>query len=97
MVSLEEGKAKELAEVITNDTSRKILNYLADQEDVVETDLAKELGLPLSTVHYNLQKLVKAGLVATEEFHYSKKGREFVQKYYDRKIIAQNLLDIVNS
>ena len=30
-------------------------------------------------------------------YEMGKKGREFVQKYYDRKIIAQNLLDIVNS
>ena len=76
MVSLEEDQATQLAEVLSNSTSRKIINYLAEQEDATETQVAEVLQLPLSTVHYNLQKLKEAQLVAVEEFHYSKKGRE---------------------
>lgn len=76
MVSLEEEQATQLAEVLSNATSRKIINYLAEQEDATETQVAEVLQLPLSTVHYNLQKLKEAQLVAVEEFHYSKKGRE---------------------
>ena len=34
------------------------------------------MSVPLPTVHYNLQLLVKGGLVKTEEFHYSVKGKE---------------------
>ncbi|MBW3022347.1 helix-turn-helix domain-containing protein, partial [Candidatus Woesearchaeota archaeon] len=36
----------------------------------------KALGLPISTVHYNLEALKKAKLVESEEFHYSSKGKE---------------------
>lgn len=32
--------------------------------------------MPISTVHYHLQKLQEAQLVKVEEFHYSPKGRE---------------------
>jgi DNA-binding transcriptional ArsR family regulator len=75
LVDLEDAKIKKLANTITSDTSRKILNYLTEKEDT-ETKISEELGLPISTVHYHLQKLKEAGLVIVEEFHYSKKGRE---------------------
>ncbi|NQU98865.1 helix-turn-helix transcriptional regulator [Candidatus Woesearchaeota archaeon] len=75
LVSLNEDKAKELAQVITNDTCRMILDYLADNE-ATESEVSKELKLPISTVHYNLQQLIKGGLVVAEEFHYSEKGKE---------------------
>src|SRR3990167_2805351 len=76
LVSLEESQSKQLAEVLSNDTSRKIIDYLSEREDATETDLSKTLNIPLPTVHYNLQKLKEAQLVAVEEFHYRKKGRE---------------------
>lgn len=75
LVDLNEPKTKKLAETITSDTSRKILNHLTEKE-ATESVLAKELNLPLPTVHYHLQKLQEAGLVNVEEFHYSEKGRE---------------------
>jgi len=75
LVSLSEDKAKELAQVVSNDTCRKILDSLAESEST-ESDLAKKLALPISTVHYNLQQLMKGGLVVVEEFHYSEKGKE---------------------
>lgn len=76
LVSLKEDKAKQLAKVISNDSCRKILDYLAEKEDATETEIAKGLDLPISTVHYNLQHLMKSGIISVEEFHYSEKGRE---------------------
>ena len=76
LVDLNEKKTKKLAETITSETSRKILNYLTEKEHDTEANIAKELSIPISTVHYHLQKLTEANLVLVEEFHYSKKGRE---------------------
>jgi DNA-binding transcriptional ArsR family regulator len=76
LVSLEEGKSKKLAQSIGNKTCRKILNFLADNDNATESHIAKELKIALSTVHYNLKQLKEAGLVDVDEFHYSKKGRE---------------------
>ena len=75
LISLQEGQAKKIAQVISNDTCRKLLDTLADKEET-ETELAQKLGIPLSTVHYNLQQLMEAGLVISETFHYSVKGKE---------------------
>lgn len=75
LVSLQEKEAKKLAQIVSNDTCRKILEYLGEHEST-ETELAQKLNLAISTVHYNLQALQKGGLVESKEFHYSEKGRE---------------------
>ena len=76
LVDLNEKKTKKLAETITSDTSRKILNYLAEKEHDTEANIAKQLNMAISTVHYHLQKLTEANLVNVNEYHYSPKGRE---------------------
>jgi DNA-binding transcriptional ArsR family regulator len=86
LVSLKEDKAKKLAQVITNDTCRIILDYLA-KKSATETEIAEKLNLPLSTVHYNLQNLVDAKLVNVDEFHYSKKGKEINHYSLSNKFI----------
>ena len=75
MMSLEDEKIKHVANVISNNSCRKILDYLAERE-ATESELSEKLKIPISTVHYNLQQLGKAGLVSGEEYHYSEKGRE---------------------
>lgn len=75
LISLEDNKAKKIAEVLNNDTSRKILDFLSKKE-ATESDISKELAIPMSTVHYNLKILQEANLVVVEEFHYSQKGKE---------------------
>jgi DNA-binding transcriptional ArsR family regulator len=87
LVSLEEAKAKKLAQVISNETCTKLLNYLAKEGEGTETEIAKALGLPLSTVHYNLKQLVEAKLVLADEYHYSQKGREVLHYKLANKYI----------
>ena len=87
LVSLEESESKALAQVMSNDTARKVLDFLSKHESATESDVAKGLKLALSTVHYNLQALVKANLVQAEEFHYSKKGKEVLHYSLANKVI----------
>jgi len=75
LISLDEKKSKKIAEAINNDTGRKILDHLSKKE-CTESDLSKELGIPISTIHYNLKQLMDANLVIVDEFHYSTKGKE---------------------
>ncbi|MBI1970189.1 winged helix-turn-helix transcriptional regulator [Candidatus Woesearchaeota archaeon] len=75
LVSLEEDKAKRLAQVLSNDTSRRILDALAEGKKTL-SQLSKDLTVPLPTMHYNIKALQEAGLVTSKEFNYSAKGRE---------------------
>jgi predicted transcriptional regulator len=86
LVSLKEGKAKKLAQVISNDTCLKILDALS-KKNATETELSKILTMPLSTVHYNIQHLVENKLVIAEEFHYSEKGKEVLHYKLANKLI----------
>lgn len=76
LVSLKGDKAKKLAQVMASPTCTRILEHLAQAKEATESQVAKDLKIPLSTVHYNLAQLVAAKLVLVEEFHYSAKGRE---------------------
>lgn len=87
LVSLEEAKAKKLANVMGNETCTKLLNYLASHSGKTESEIAKAMKLPLSTVHYNLKQLVEARLVVADEFHYSSKGREVLHYRLANKYI----------
>ena len=75
LMSMEDSKIKKISNVIGNDSCRKILDYLAEEEST-ESELSKKLNIPISTVHYNLLQLVETGLIESREFHYSKKGKE---------------------
>jgi len=86
LVSLKEHESKKLAQIISNDTARKILDYLSEKE-ATESELAEKLGIPISTVHYNLQALVKGKLVEADEFHYSEKGKEVIHYKLANKFI----------
>lgn len=87
MVSLEEEKAKELANVISNDTSRKILGFLSEK-DAAENDIVKELNLPASTVHYNVQNLLKHNLIEVKDFYWSEKGNKVNVYTVAKKLIV---------
>lgn len=74
-MSLDDDKAKKIANIMNNDSCRKILDYLTEKE-ATESQIAKELKLPISTVHYNLSQLLEAKLIDWENYHYSEKGKE---------------------
>jgi DNA-binding transcriptional ArsR family regulator len=86
LVSLKEQESKQLAQVLANDTSRKILDSLAENE-ATESELSEKLKIPISTVHYNLQALVNGKLVEADEFHYSQKGKEVLHYKLANKYI----------
>jgi inhibitor of cysteine peptidase len=74
-IDLNDPRAGKIAEAISNKTSKKILNALADDE-MSGSEIAEKLGLPLNTVTYNLKKLTEAGLVnKSKKFFWSSKGK----------------------
>jgi len=75
LLSLEEEKAKDLANAINNETARKILNFLSEKE-ASEHKIAQSLKLPASTVYYNIQQLLKSDLIEIKDFYWSEKGNK---------------------
>ena len=80
MIDLDDPRTDKLADVISNKTSKKILSALAEQE-LTETDLSKNIGIPLNTVGYSIDKLEEVGLIEkAKEFFWSAKGKK-IYKY----------------
>ena len=75
LIDFNDDKARDLAEIMGNKTSRKILDYLKKNE-ATETEISQELKLPGSTVNYNIKKLMKNGLIDIKRFYWSHKGNK---------------------
>lgn len=87
LFSLEDEKSKKLGEVISNPSCKKIVNLLADKE-LSESDIAKELGMPLNTVEYNLNNLMESGLIEKAKHWWSVKGRRIETYKVANKLIV---------
>ncbi|WNY27545.1 hypothetical protein MsAm2_13470 [Methanolapillus ohkumae] len=67
--------SKKIRQILSNETSMKILETLK-KESMSSSELAEKLGLPLTTVKYNLDILVENGLANVKKIKYSEKGRQ---------------------
>ncbi len=87
ILPLNDKYSKRISRVLANDTSRKILEALCE-EALTATEISEKLDLPLTTLHYNIENLMEAGLIKVARTRYSEKGREV--KYYEptRKFIV---------
>ncbi len=75
ILPLNDKSSKKISQVISNDTARAILGVLSD-EPLSISDIAETLGIPLTTVQYNIEKLMDAGLVKVERTKWSEKFKE---------------------
>ena len=75
LVDFGEDRAKDISEIMNNKTCKKILNLLKEKE-FTETEISENLKIALSTVHYNLQKLIKNDLIKVKDFYWSPKGNK---------------------
>lgn len=87
LLSLKENKTKKLTQTLSNEKARQILEFLSGKEFATETQVAKELNIPISTVHYNLKLLKENKLVTEKEYHYSDKGKEVIHYKIANKYI----------
>ena len=75
MIDLDDPRTNEIAEVISNKTSKSILLLIAEQE-LTETEISQKLNLPLNTIDYNIKKLERTGLIEkAKTFAWSPKGK----------------------
>jgi DNA-binding transcriptional ArsR family regulator len=87
VVQVGQEQATKLATVLANKNCQRIMDALS-AKSATETEISAQLAIPLSTVHYNVQQLLKAGLVVSDTFHYSKKGKEVAHYKLTRKYIV---------
>lgn len=80
MIDLDDPRAAAVADVMTNETSKKILRALVERE-LSASEISELLKSPLNTVSYNIEKLRAAGLIEiVQQTLWSVKGKR-IQKY----------------
>ncbi|WP_440953659.1 protease inhibitor I42 family protein [Methanococcoides sp. FTZ1] len=67
--------SKKITQTLSNEKSLKILDLLSE-EPMSATDIAKKLGLSITTVKYNIDSLLEADLIKVHRIKWSEKGRE---------------------
>ncbi|WP_456368089.1 ArsR/SmtB family transcription factor [Thermococcus sp.] len=75
VIDINDDTAKILAQVLTNDKALAILHALEESPKSI-SELAAELGFPISTVSYHIDKLLKVGLVEVAGIKYGQKLQE---------------------
>lgn len=84
VLSLDE-EFNELIPVINSKAAKSIISFLSSRKDATESEIADKLKVPLSTVHYNITKLKEAGLIKSDCYHYSKKGKKIEHYSLNKK------------
>ncbi len=89
LVSLEDERAKKISEVLGSKTCKKIIDFLAEENEASEKDIADSIKLPLNTTEYNLKKLLHAEIVEkTQNFFWSAKGKKIpMYRLSDKSIV----------
>ncbi|NQE04746.1 hypothetical protein C5S32_02640 [ANME-1 cluster archaeon GoMg1] len=87
ILPLNDKNSKKITQIISSDTARNILEAVTS-EPLSTSEIAEKLGIPLSTVQYNLDKLNDAGLVKVERTKYSEKMKEVKIYAPQRKFVV---------
>ena len=86
ILPLNDKNSKKLSQIISNDTARDVLEAIASKP-LSASEIAEKLGIPLTTVQYNLAKLNDVGLVKVERTRYSKKMKHMKIYAPQRKFV----------
>ncbi|MCH9657420.1 winged helix-turn-helix domain-containing protein [archaeon] len=80
IISTHDEKAKVVGEILSNDTSRKILNLLSVSNEMTLNQISQETGLSLSLVTHHLKKMQSVQVVVISKVGRSVKGHKM--NYY---------------
>lgn len=89
LLSLDDSRMKNIAEILGNKTSNKMIDFLSELKEASEKDISDGLKIPLNTVGYNLKKMIQAGIVEeTRNFFWSAKGKKIkMYKFANKSIL----------
>ena len=89
LLSIDDSRMKNIAEILGNKTSNKIMDFLSEIKEASEKDIADGLKIPLNTTGYNLKKMIQAGIVEeTKNFFWSSKGKKIkMYKFANKSIL----------
>ena len=86
-IDINDERAKELAQILMNEKAIAIL-HLIEETPMSISEIAKELNLPISTVSYHIDKMMRVGLAEIAGKKYGKRLQEVkLYRAADRPIL----------
>ena len=74
-IDIHDERAKELAQILMNEKAIAILHLVEDRALSI-SEISRELDLPISTVSYHIEKMLKVGLIEVAGKKYGKRLQE---------------------
>lgn len=60
LLNLDDENTKDVANAVSSKSGKKILSFLESHDKATESEIAKALNIPMSTVNYTIEQLAKA-------------------------------------
>ncbi|MCV0366374.1 MAG: winged helix-turn-helix domain-containing protein [Nitrosopumilus sp.] len=80
IISSDDDKIKLVGEIFSNDSSRKILKLLSNDNEMTANEIAQESGMSLALTIHHLKRMQTAKMIKVSKTGISAKGQEM--KYY---------------
>ncbi len=75
VIDIHDERAKELAQILSNEKALSILKLIEERPRSI-SEISRELGIPISTVSYHIDRMLKVGLVEVAGKKYGKRLQE---------------------
>ncbi|MDI3475099.1 MAG: hypothetical protein PWQ79_1880 [Thermococcaceae archaeon] len=75
IIDINDERAKELAQILMNDKAIAILQLISEKPLSI-SEISRELNLPISTVSYHIDKMMRVGLVKVAGTKYGRRLQE---------------------
>lgn len=76
VIDIHDERAKELAQILSNEKALSILKLIEERPPRSISEISRELGIPISTVSYHIDRMLKVGLVEVAGKKYGKRLQE---------------------
>ncbi len=76
VIDIHDERAKELAQILSNEKALSILKLIEERPPRSISEISQELEIPISTVSYHIDRMLKVGLVEVAGRKYGKRLQE---------------------
>jgi len=75
VITPSDENTEKIGKILANETCRKILDVLSN-EPLSSTQIAEKMGIPLTTVESNIDRMAEVGMIRVHHKQWSPKGRK---------------------
>jgi predicted transcriptional regulator len=91
-IGMFKGNEKEILQILSQETARKILMFLVEQHAPTQTDIVKDIGLSPSSINWHMRRLIDLRLVRE-----IKEGKHRIYQLEDRKATSKYITALMRN